>query len=464
MKKAIRIMLLPVVIVFILSMIAVFSFAGCKTKEEVEETAEETTAEEVAEPITLVVWFGSEWDAPGLAEYMETIAGIYEERNPGITVEVKPQTQDTVVSEFQAAVAAKDPNIGPDIQYIWDGIWTLEHAWAGNLAPLDEYIPESELSTMLAGNYLWDGKTWAVGFVQANPNIFYNKEYFAQVGVDSPPETWDEFMELCKKLKDAGITPFGWGLRDGWGNGWFPSMFGYSYIDSMEDILRLCADGTWVEQKWIDCFQYIDDMRKLGYFNEDAASVDFLQGWDLFAKGDVAMAIATDAIVNSWVEIMGVDAFDIMPHTPIMGQGKLGDRYAANINAFAIPSWSAHKQEAADFLVYMHTTEMLELFYEMTKVIPPDTKFDPSLIEYPQQETIYQCLISGEKPYTLWMENFYPSQLNLEGWYPAFQKMWMDELDSKGVLEYAQNVLEKWRDQNPQQVEIYRNWELAPGL
>lgn len=40
---------------------------------------------------------------------------------------------------------------------------------------------------------------WVTGF-------FYNKDLFQQAGIETPPKTWSEFMEVCQKLKDAGIN------------------------------------------------------------------------------------------------------------------------------------------------------------------------------------------------------------------------------------------------------------------
>ncbi|EJW92714.1 Bacterial extracellular solute-binding, family 1, partial [gut metagenome] len=42
------------------------------------------------------------------------------------------------------------------------------------------------------------------------PNVFaffYNKDLFEQAGIEKEPTTWAEFLDVCQKLKDAGITP-----------------------------------------------------------------------------------------------------------------------------------------------------------------------------------------------------------------------------------------------------------------
>ena len=40
------------------------------------------------------------------------------------------------------------------------------------------------------------------------PNVFaffYNKDLFEQAGITEEPKTWDEFKDVCQKLKDAGL-------------------------------------------------------------------------------------------------------------------------------------------------------------------------------------------------------------------------------------------------------------------
>lgn len=53
-----------------------------------------------------------------------------------------------------------------------------------------------------------DGKVYGVSVTSWESGIVYNKDLLAKVGATGIPSTWEEFLALCKKLKDAGITPF----------------------------------------------------------------------------------------------------------------------------------------------------------------------------------------------------------------------------------------------------------------
>ena len=46
--------------------------------------------------------------------------------------------------------------------------------------------------------------------------FWYNKELFAEAGIDATPETLDELYAVIDKLKAAGITPISVGAGDGW--------------------------------------------------------------------------------------------------------------------------------------------------------------------------------------------------------------------------------------------------------
>ena len=51
------------------------------------------------------------------------------------------------------------------------------------------------------------------------PNVFaffYNKDLFEQAGITEEPKTWDEFLDVCEKIKASGVTPIALGNQYSW--------------------------------------------------------------------------------------------------------------------------------------------------------------------------------------------------------------------------------------------------------
>ena len=67
----------------------------------------------------------------------------------------------------------------------------------------------------------YDGKIYGIPYTRQVIGYFYNKDLFAQAGIEKPAKTWDEFFEQCDKLLDAGITPLSMDTAD---SGWVTSL------------------------------------------------------------------------------------------------------------------------------------------------------------------------------------------------------------------------------------------------
>lgn len=50
-----------------------------------------------------------------------------------------------------------------------------------------------------------DGKIWSMSTTAWSNAFAYNKDLLHKAGYDNIPETWDEFLVMLKKLKDAGV-------------------------------------------------------------------------------------------------------------------------------------------------------------------------------------------------------------------------------------------------------------------
>src|SRR5438552_1547985 len=93
-------------------------------------------------PVNLTMWWWGEQEAAGAKKWLADTVALYHKKHPNVTIKTVLQTTNGLVPAFKAAAAAKK---GPDLQYFWGGIWSLEDAWAGSTKPVSDYIPKAEL-------------------------------------------------------------------------------------------------------------------------------------------------------------------------------------------------------------------------------------------------------------------------------------------------------------------------------
>ncbi len=175
-----------------------------------KETATETevkseTTEKSKDPIELTMYYPIAVGGP-LTEIVEKMATDFNKENPDIIV--KPvytgSYQDTMV-KTQTAVKGKTP---PDLAVLLSTeLFTLKDMDA--IVPLDDYIAndggDEYVNSFYPGfmeNAQTENKTWSIPFQRSTIVLYYNKDAFAEVGLDpnSPPKNWNELIEYSKKL------------------------------------------------------------------------------------------------------------------------------------------------------------------------------------------------------------------------------------------------------------------------
>jgi multiple sugar transport system substrate-binding protein len=212
------------------------------------------------EPVTLRMWN----DKIGWTSVYEKLFKDFTEET-GINVEV------TGYYDIEGYIGTIKTLVGkpeaPDVFTWWSGKTMEELADTGELMDItfayeaNPGVPKSVMDTL---SY----KGWAYGIPISGfltwP-IVYDKRSFAKAGCE-PPKTWDEFIEVCEKLKAAGITPF----ANGWAS-WQGFIFPHEiairlYPDWYEKLNAGKASYTDAEMK--EVFQIIIDMNKKGYFGD----------------------------------------------------------------------------------------------------------------------------------------------------------------------------------------------------
>lgn len=213
---------------------------------------------------------------------------------PNVTLEVTKLPDDNYYTSLKTKLASGEC---PDMiltQPMYAGqnsCYAL--AEAGYLAPLNDMdCIKDRMNALSSVTYNGDVVTASAGV--SILGCYYNKDLFAEAGIESEPTTWDEFLEDCQKLQDAGIQPIVMGDKDQ-----YVMQFGL-YQLAADEIYSVNADydtqlrtgdasftdeDTW--DKVLEMYKtlydnkYIDASQSLGY----GAS----QAIQSFADGEAAM-------------------------------------------------------------------------------------------------------------------------------------------------------------------------------
>lgn len=336
MKKA---LLWVVILLISISMIGVFSLAGCKKaaeevtapveeKEEVvEETAppEEEVTEEEAEEITLTLaMWGSEEDV----EVYKKRVDLAKEKYPNITVEVIyiPSEYDQKVQTMIAG------GTSPDIIQLAEQI----HAYSskGQIISLNEYVEASGID--LNERYGSVHKVYSTGGeLYAMPDrggamiVYYNKDLFDEAGVSYPTKdwTWDDLLDAAKKLTiKEGDEVKQWGFAAGsWWPWWMSFMYqnGGRVLDENNKPVVNTPENVEALQFYNDLvWKYNVAPSPVDYANMGVGSPD-----TIFAQGIVAFQITGFWNIASLNKVPELN-WDIAPvwknkerATPIFGSG-----------------------------------------------------------------------------------------------------------------------------------------------
>lgn len=219
----------------------------------------------------------------------EQLPNLIKEKWPNVTLEVTKLPDDNYYTSLKTKLASGEC---PDIiltQPMYAGQNSCySMAEAGYLVPLNDLDCVAGRQDLASVTYKGDivSLTSSVSIL----GCYYNKDLFEQAGITAEPQSWDEFLEDCQKLQDAGIQPIVMGDKDQ-----YVLQFGlyqlaaneiYSKNPDYDTQLRtgdtsFTDEGTWdtVLEMYKTLYDnnYIDASQSLGY-GASQAITDFVDG------------------------------------------------------------------------------------------------------------------------------------------------------------------------------------------
>ena len=290
---------------FALTTVGAVVLAGCSGGSEPE-------AEEESGPVTLTLTTNSitggknsaeadwiaDWVIPEFEKAMEA-------DGKDVTVEFQPQGVDD--EDYKTKIAL-DLQSGKGADIIgMDGIWVGEFAEAGYIAPLsdvggksvDDWDGWAQIPDAVQNALSFDGDRYGVPQGADGRVLYYNKDLFAQAGLDEDwaPESWDDILDASRDLKKLdGVTPIQ--LNAGTAMGEATTMQGLLpvLVGTGEQVYE---DGKWIGatdgmEKALDLYEtiYVDEGLGDPVLQQEASGRD--TSFQLFAEGKIGILLEGD--------------------------------------------------------------------------------------------------------------------------------------------------------------------------
>jgi raffinose/stachyose/melibiose transport system substrate-binding protein len=347
-----------------------------------EHIDEDVIEQTVGEGDTTITWWHISTGDP-LLSLWEDLAEEYATEND-VTIEITVIENEAFKTAIATAAQAGDM---PDLFQSWGGGVLAQQAEAGLTRDISGDIAgwADGLSNAAVAPYTVDDAVYGLAWDMGMVGFWYNRALFAEAGVTEPPETWAQFLDAVRALKDAGITPIAVGAGEEW-----PAHFYYAYLSMRVaglDGVRAAAEArSFDSPDFIRAGELLQELVELepfqdGYLGTGFGGVDGSAGY--MARGDTAMELmgqwgpdvmagagAEQAALEEGIDIEAEDAeIPPLPEHPLGddlgffpfpvvdgGAGAITELMGGG-NGIAVSSTAP--DEAVDFLAFLFETDKL---------------------------------------------------------------------------------------------------------
>ncbi|GAT72167.1 ABC transporter extracellular-binding protein YurO [Microbacterium sp. HM58-2] len=197
-----------------------------------------------------------------LDAYFEDLAAEYEELHPEVKIELIQETDQSIKDKTKTLTASQAL---PDIFFTWTGNWAENFVRGGIAADLTEVIaPGTEWGDTFGEGSLsafeYDGRYYGIPLYNNGKFMGYSKAAFAAAGIEVPT-TFEELIESCGPLRDAGYEPIAFGNKDGWpALHYLQQLFAYNVPS---DVLHADFDpetATWDDPGYVTALEQFSEL------------------------------------------------------------------------------------------------------------------------------------------------------------------------------------------------------------
>lgn len=276
-----------------------------------------------------------------------------------------------------------------------------------DLGVIDQVTPAAR-STL---DKLFDGTFPSLPFQFNIEGIFYNKQIFADNGLEVPT-TWDALLEAAQTLKDAGVTPFTASGKTGWTiSRWIGAYLFRSIGPEAMDAIR-AGDAKLTDPEYVEAAQAVADLGASGFFTEGITNLDFDTAQQQLLDGDVAMMYGLTSMLSKIndpeLNNVGAENIGFLPFPEVEGGAGSIEQLPANVGSPTAMSSKLYDDAVGGWLTCIannfasNVMENQGTFSGFKLSAPPENA--------PPLTAELQTLIDNTDETVLWFEALFPQK------------------------------------------------------
>ena len=380
---------------------------GTEIHVDAVENAEELTSMDESQLNGTTITF---WHAMGgvNGEALDYLVNKFNEENEyGITVEA--QYQGSYDDEINKLKSAQLGNMGADLVQVYD-IGTRFMIDSGWIVPMQDLVDAdrfdlSVIEPNIAAYYTVGDTLYSMPFNSSTPILYYNKDMFAEAGVEEVPTSFSEIMAAGEKLSAAGhneaisLAIYGWFFEQ------FTCKQGLEYVnngngrDSYATAVAFDENGAALNilTAWKELYDtgYAPNVGRGG----DAGLADF-------SAGQAAMTLGSTASLKQILQ--DVDGkFEVgTAYFPTVVDGSQGGVSIGGGSLWALDNQDDVKKAATwKFIKFLVSAESQAYWNAQTGYFPVTTQaqdeqvFIDNVAQYPQFQTAIDQLHDSAPEY-----------------------------------------------------------------
>jgi ABC-type glycerol-3-phosphate transport system substrate-binding protein len=227
--------------------------------------------------------------------------------------------------------------------------------------------------------------------------MLYNKDLFKELGLDPdrPPATFQEFIEIGKKIHAAGGSASGGmqGLISGWAEVWMidclANNYAFNIMGKDKVLATMRGEVPYTDPDWIRVLSLFKEMQESGILAQGIVTMDNKTAEQLFANQKAVFAFNGSWCVNvyrgmnpnlNYAAMLPPRATDKYPMAIWKGAG----------SSFMVNARSKNKEEAVKFLRWLTDSDQQAYLSQSTSNLPANKeclgKISPFLAQFAEDK------------------------------------------------------------------------------